>query len=186
MVYNGQSVGEEGRGESGFSGDDGRSTIFDYWRVPALSDWVNGGLFDGGGLDQEQRELHEFYRRLLHLSQHPVLMGEGYYGLDYFNSPFEDYPDGFYAFARYVPAAGKMMVVATNWAPQEERGVLRLPQDLLTQFAGMDSRVKLSLIFDELGENQARLVREVARQNLSDEGFELRLPAGATRVYLLE
>lgn len=186
MIYNGQTFGEEGRGASGFSGDDGRSTIFDYWRVPALSDWVNGGRFDGGRLDEEQRDLHEYYRRLIHLSHHPLLMGSGYYGLDYFNSDFEDYPSGFYAFARYVPGEGKMMVVVTNWGVEESRGVVRLPADLVRQFASMGARVRVSLIFDEAGEDKVRLVRELTRDGLSDGGFELNLPAGATRVYLLE
>ncbi|RYE13801.1 MAG: alpha-amylase, partial [Sphingobacteriales bacterium] len=34
MVYLGQEVGEAANGSEGFSGNDGRTTIFDYWGVP--------------------------------------------------------------------------------------------------------------------------------------------------------
>ena len=186
MVYNGQTVGEEGAGVSGFSGDDGRSTIFDYWRVPALSAWNNEGRFDGGGLEDWQRDLHEYYRRLVHLSGHPLAVAQGYYGLDFYNREFGDYPEGLYAFARYEPQGGKLMVVVTNWATEEEEGSIRLPEGLLDGHAGLSSRVEVRLIFDEEGDNSSRLSTERARGSLADEGFSVRLPQGATRVYLLE
>ncbi len=185
MVYNGQTVGEEGAGESGFSLDDGRSTIFDYWRVPALAKWNNDGRFDGGGLEDWQRELHEYYRRILHLSKHPLATAPGYYGLDYFNRDHGDYPEGLYAFARFEPGAGKLMVVVTNWATEESAGAVRLPEELLTDRVGLGNRVEVHQIFDESGNNASRLSVERARPDLSDQGFDVRLPQGATRIYLL-
>src|SRR5690606_18414563 len=47
MLYFGQEVGEPGQGESGFSGADGRTTIFDYWGVQEHVKWVNNGKYDG-------------------------------------------------------------------------------------------------------------------------------------------
>jgi glycosidase len=35
MVYFGQEVGEPGKGAEGFGGEDGRTTIFDYWGYPS-------------------------------------------------------------------------------------------------------------------------------------------------------
>ena len=184
MLYNGQTLGEEGAEESGFSLDDGRSTIFDYWRVPALADWNNDGRFDGGGLDEWQRELHEYYRRLVHLTQHPLATATGYWGVDYYNRDREEYPEGLYAFARYEDGGGQVMVVVTNWAVEEVEGSVRLPEDLLQQ-AGLDSQVGVYLVFDEDGENAARLSVERARSDLSEAGFDVGLEQGATRVYLL-
>ena len=43
MIYSGQEVGEPGHGTEGFSGDDGRTTIFDYWGVPEHQKWLNNG-----------------------------------------------------------------------------------------------------------------------------------------------
>ncbi len=184
MLYNGQTLGEEGAGESGFSLEDGRSTIFDYWRVPALAKWNNEGRFDGGGLEPWQRDLHEYYRRLVHLSQHPLATATGYWGVDYYNRDRGDYPEGLYAFARYEPGGGQLMVVVTNWDVDEVEGTVRLPDDLL-EAAGMDSQVGVYLILDEEGDNSARLSVQRARSDLSQQGFDVRLGQGATRVYLI-
>ena len=68
MIYAGQEFGELGMDHEGFSGLDGRTTIFDYWGVPTLQAWANNGKFDGKKLTDEQRELREFYKKLLHIT----------------------------------------------------------------------------------------------------------------------
>ncbi|PZP50068.1 MAG: hypothetical protein DI598_06450 [Pseudopedobacter saltans] len=65
MVYFGQEVGEKGEGKEGFGGDDGRTTLFDYWGVPAHQAWMDSGKFDGGKLTVEQQQLRVKYQRLL-------------------------------------------------------------------------------------------------------------------------
>ena len=55
MVYCGQELGELGMDNEGFSGLDGRTTIFDYWGVKSIQAWANGGKFDGAGLSDEQK-----------------------------------------------------------------------------------------------------------------------------------
>ncbi|POY36092.1 alpha-amylase [Solitalea longa] len=67
MVYFGQEVGEPGLGTEGFGGEDGRTTIFDYWGVPEHQKWMNKGKFDGGGLSAEQKKLRSFYSTLLNI-----------------------------------------------------------------------------------------------------------------------
>jgi hypothetical protein len=61
MIYGGQEVGEPAQGESGFSGDDGRTTIYDYFAMPEHQKWMNNGKFDGGGLSADQTLLRQFY-----------------------------------------------------------------------------------------------------------------------------
>ena len=80
MIYAGQELGETGMDMEGFSGVDGRTTIFDYWGVKSLQAWTNNGAFDGALLTDEQRELQSFYRRLLHitLSEKAVTLGDMY------------------------------------------------------------------------------------------------------------
>lgn len=68
MIYAGQELGEKGMQAEGFSGIDGRSSIFDYCGVPSLQAWANGGKWDGGGLDEEQHELRDFYKTLLNIA----------------------------------------------------------------------------------------------------------------------
>lgn len=67
MVYFGQELGVNPTQAEGFQGDDGRTTIFDYWGVPEYQAWTNGGKFDGGKLTADQKRLRLFYGQLLRL-----------------------------------------------------------------------------------------------------------------------
>ena len=63
MIYSGQEFGEPGMDDEGFSGRDGRTTIFDYWSLASLRNWINEGAFDGGKLTAEQRQLQFVFMR---------------------------------------------------------------------------------------------------------------------------
>ena len=80
MIYAGQELGEKGMDAEGFSGMDGRSTIFDYWGIKSLQAWTNHGKFDGAGLSEEQQTLRTFYRQLLRLArtEKAITQGEMY------------------------------------------------------------------------------------------------------------
>ncbi len=67
MVYFGQELGERGMDAEGFSGQDGRTTIFDYWSVDTVRRWRNGGKFDGQMQTDEEKRLQALYRRILTL-----------------------------------------------------------------------------------------------------------------------
>jgi glycosidase len=79
MIYFGQEIGEPGLGSEGFQGDDGRTTIFDYWGVPEHQKWMNGGAFDGGLLSPEQKQLRQFYIELLTLVRASSAIKQGEY-----------------------------------------------------------------------------------------------------------
>ncbi|MBO0933887.1 alpha-amylase family protein [Fibrella aquatilis] len=64
MTYFGQEVGVNPTQAEGFQGDDGRTTIFDYWGIPEYQAWTNGGRFDGGKLTAAQKKLRQFYVQL--------------------------------------------------------------------------------------------------------------------------
>ena len=84
MVYAGQELGEKGMDAEGFSGMDGRSTIFDYWGIKSLQAWTNHGKFDGANLSEEQHTLRLFYRQLLRLARTEKAITNGVlYDLEY-------------------------------------------------------------------------------------------------------
>ena len=80
MIYAGQELGEKGMDAEGFSGMDGRTTIFDYWGVKSIQAWTNHGKFDGAKLSEEQHALRLFYRQLLRLArtEKAITQGEMY------------------------------------------------------------------------------------------------------------
>ncbi len=65
MTYFGQEVGEPARGAEGFGTEDNRTSLFDYWGIPEHQKWMNGGAWDGGQLGAEQKELRNYYTKLL-------------------------------------------------------------------------------------------------------------------------
>ena len=67
MVYMGQEVGEPGTDAEGFSGRDGRTTIFDYWSLDTLRRMLNGGRCDDSLLTPDEIRLRDTYKKVLAL-----------------------------------------------------------------------------------------------------------------------
>ncbi len=101
MVYFGQEVGERGEQDGGF-GKPTRTSIFDYVGVPAHQRWMNDGAFDGGQLSAKERELRDFYKRLLNFTrQSKALMGD-FFDIQTPNSQnTANYGKRVYSFARW-------------------------------------------------------------------------------------
>ncbi len=132
MVYNGQESGEDAVGEVGYSGDDGRASIFDYCRMPQHQRWMNGGRFDGGRFDESQKKLFGYYRKLLHLRLEHAAISEGrFYDLMWCNPWYAKFdPQFVYAFLRY--SKSERLLVVVNFHRSECRDVeVKIPHDAL-------------------------------------------------------
>lgn len=82
MVYAGQEFGERGMDAEGFSGRDGRTTIFDYWCV----DTIRRGYFDRRHLTQDEMHLQLKYQQILHIANREAAVREGeFFDLMYVN-----------------------------------------------------------------------------------------------------
>lgn len=102
MIYFGQEVGEPAEGAEGFQGDDGRTTIFDYWGVPEHQKWMNGGKFDGEQLSAGQKRLRGFYSRLLTFASKSAAVASGEYAdLTAHNLSAGNFPPQVHAFVRF-------------------------------------------------------------------------------------
>ena len=113
MIYSGQEVGEPAEGAQGFSGDDGRTSIFDYCRMPEFQKWVNGGKYDGKKLSKEQLVLRNHYEKLLNLCiENDVIRNGEFYDLQYLNQGNPRYnTDRIYSFFRHTPK-GRLLIIA--------------------------------------------------------------------------
>lgn len=67
MIYFGQEFGEPGMDTEGFSGRDGRTTIFDYWSIDTIHRWRNNGAFDGKYLTDRQKNIYEQYKKVMQI-----------------------------------------------------------------------------------------------------------------------
>lgn len=186
LLFNGQEVGEPGRGVEGFGGEDGRTTIFDYWTMPDFAGWVNGHRYDGVGLQPTQLALRNFYAALGKLCQDPAVAGDVFWGLRDFNNElrFPDCPAMLYSFARFQSGSGRLLLIAANFqAGTAANGLVRLPSDL-TFAAGLEGTVKIDLILDRNGSRNSSVVSIDVGQ-LTTVGFPISIPNQTAHVYLL-
>ena len=137
MIYSGQELGERGMDMEGFSGMDGRTTIFDYWGIKSLQAWTNKGKFDGGKLSDAQRELREFYQRLLTIARDDKAIQKGkMYDITYAQGEGFDKRQH-YAFIRHTK--GETLLVVVNFHDREQQIKVRIPNDAFV-YLGMDEK----------------------------------------------
>lgn len=122
MVYAGQEFGEPGMDAEGFSGRDGRTTIFDYWSVSSLRRALSGQLRAG------ERHLHDAYVKLLRLCNTESTLREGsFFDLMYVNydgcGGFD--PNRHYAFLRH--AGHDLLLIVSNFSDEASQVGVRIP-----------------------------------------------------------
>jgi glycosidase len=84
MLYNGQEFGEKAIEETGYSGSDGKSTIYDFATVPCGLRWINNKLSDA------EKELYQKYALLMETINSPTFSKAGFYSLGYCNAHLGD------------------------------------------------------------------------------------------------
>ena len=133
MVYYGQEVGEAGNENAGF-GTHSRTSIFDYIGVPNHQRWMNGGKFDGGQLTQEEKELRDFYKRILNFSLNSTaLMGE-YQEIQTVNrQTTQGYDPGIYAFTRWSDTQKLVIVTNFSWL-STSNFELKIPSEIIRKW----------------------------------------------------
>jgi len=127
MIYFGQEVGEPGKGQEGFGGDDNRTTIFDYWGVPSHQNWMSNGAFDGKKLSENEQKLRAYYQQLLKVTStsDAVINGEIY------EVPVTgNMNNRMYAFIRYS-GKQRLLVVANFDRNQTLRANIDIPDEIL-------------------------------------------------------
>lgn len=128
MLYFAQELGERGMDAEGFSGKDGRTTIFDYWSLDKMQRRINDGRYDTTMLSEEERLLLESYTRLLHdVCTLPSVIQGNFYDLGYANqnNPYFR-PNREFAFLRHT--TDEILLVAANFAPHEAEIRVIIPE----------------------------------------------------------
>ena len=161
MVYFGQEVGEAGNENAGF-GTHSRTSIFDYIGVPNHQRWMNGGKFDGGQLSQEEKDLRDFYKRLLNLSiNSPALMGEIQEIQSINRQSTPGYDAGIYSFVRWSET--QKLIVVTNFSDASTSTFeLRIPSDIIQKWDLKDGNYNVT--------DQLYKTSKVALQVVNGEG----------------
>ena len=104
MLYAGEEYGERGMDREGFSGNDGRTTIFDYWSIDTLCRAASEQL------TEQEKALYDIHVKTMHIARQEKAVAEGiFFDLMYVNSHLQRQ----YAFLRR--AEGELLLVAVNF-----------------------------------------------------------------------
>ena len=117
MLYAGQEYGERGMDREGFSGNDGRTTIFDYWSVDTLCRAA------GGKLTAKERALFNIHKTAFHIARKEKAVSKGLsFDLMYVNRHLERQ----YVFLRHVK--GELLLVAVNFDGKDAEIGVHIPE----------------------------------------------------------
>lgn len=128
MLYMGQELGEKALDAEGYSGQDGRTTIFDFWSLSTLRRWRNKNKCDGQMLTDDEKQLREDYEKILRLcnSEKAISMGR-FFDVTYvnYNNPKFN-PHRHYAFLRNYDDVTLVIAVSFDKKPADVE--INIPQ----------------------------------------------------------
>lgn len=121
MHYFAQEYGEKGMDKEGFSGCDGRTTIFDYWSVDTMC------RADEGKLTDEEKALADIYSRIMNFARTDKTVSGQSYDLMYANPHSASFnPDRQYTFLRR--SGRQLLVVVVNFDSLDRNIKLNIPE----------------------------------------------------------
>ena len=121
MHYFAQEYGEKGMDKEGFSGCDGRTTIFDYWSVDTMC------RADEGKLTDDEKALADIYSRIMNFARTDKTVSGQSYDLMYANPHSASFnPDRQYAFLRR--SGRQLLVVVVNFDSLDRNIKLNIPE----------------------------------------------------------
>lgn len=104
MLYAGEEYGEHGMDKEGFSGNDGRTTIFDYWSIDTLCRAAEKKL------TAKEKQLFDIHKRTMQIARKEKAVREGvFFDLMYVNQQLERQ----YVFLRHT--GHDLLLVAVNF-----------------------------------------------------------------------
>jgi len=134
MIYNGQEYGENAEGAAGFSGDDGRTSIFDYVSMKSVLN------------DDRHSEAYEFYSKLLSFREKsPAIQKGAFYDLMWANPWYSNFdPQYVYAFLRYCEEQKLLIVINFN-LNEGRKATVTIPEDAINLVGGCKNEYEIEL-----------------------------------------
>lgn len=142
MIYAGQEFGERGMDSEGFSGRDGRTTIFDYWSLDTLIH----GYRKRSKLTQNEKSIEAEYKKILAIARCEKAVTDGeFFDLMYVNPTSDRFnPHRQYVFLR--KHKNELLLVAANFADNDADIEVNIPAhafDYLSMPMGITKAIDL-------------------------------------------
>ena len=148
LIYFGQEFGESAKGESGFSGDDGRTSLFDYWPVPSIQKWIFDAKFEIKKLSIETQKLFQHYKTITEfsLSEEAIINGN-FYDLMWYNKDNPNFNSkSIFAFLRTTK--NQKLICLCNFSAEKQSIKLKIPQHAF-EFCDIKEAKLLNFVFSD-------------------------------------
>ncbi len=159
MLYAGEEYGEKGMDCEGFSGHDGRTTIFDYWSIDTLCRAAEGIL------SSDEQSLRDIHVKTMQIARKEKAISDGsFFDLMYVNGHLKRQ----YAFLRR--AEGELLLVVTNSHDDDVTVDIHIPAHAFDYLAIKEKKVISSDLFTK--EKLAMSLKKdgIIRMNISANG----------------
>jgi len=165
LIYFGQELGERGMDIEGYSGLDGRTTIYDYWSVSSVREWMQL---------KSLPEIGRIYKELIHVAVSERAVSYGLkYDLQYANSePLGSDNKKIYSFMR--KSDDSLLLIIVNFFSTEKTAIVKIPEGALDYF-GLKRQI-LGKGRDILGEYSDQF------SIIPDQSIEIQLDSYGVRV----
>ena len=135
MLYAAEEYGEKGMDKEGFSGKDGRTTIFDYWSVDTLC------RAEADALNEEERLVFAVHEKTLQIARKEKAVDGDFYDLMYVNPSSENFNnEKQFAFLRKKD--NELLIVVVNFDDRDVNIQVRIPSHAFEYLAIPEQKYK--------------------------------------------
>ena len=135
MLYAAEEYGEKGMDKEGFSGKDGRTTIFDYWCVDTLC------RAEADALNEEERLVFAVHEKTLQIARKEKAVDGDFYDLMYVNPSSENFNnEKQFAFLRKKD--NELLIVVVNFDDRDVNIQVRIPSHAFEYLAIPEKKYK--------------------------------------------
>lgn len=131
MVYFGEEIGERGMDKEGFSGLDGRTSIFDWWSINSIGR-LRKYIAKGIPMQEEEMSLLSKWSQFLNLASSEQAFSDGKtFDLCYCNAESSGFiPDRHFAFLRAF--RGQAFLVVCNFSSSASKISIKIPPEAVS------------------------------------------------------
>ena len=167
MLYAAEEYGERGMDKEGFSGCDGRTTIFDYWSIDTLCRAANSKL------KKSEQQIYDIHEKVMQIARTEKAVDGDTYDLMYVNPASESFnPEKHFAFLRKKD--DEILLVVCNFNDKKDSISVNIPKHAFEWFDILEKKYEAK---DLLTDEKKQLTLK------ADTGVKMTVPAYGARVW---
>lgn len=166
MLYAAEEYGEKGMDKEGFSGVDGRTTIFDYWSIDTLCRAADGTLSD------DEQYIYTMHEKVLQIARKEKAIDGDFYDLMYVN-PWSDKFDNNRLFAFLRKKDKDILLVVCNFSDHVADIDVNIPAHAMRTLSIAEKAYKAKDLLT--GEQQTLQLQENGKVSMTVQAYGARI-----------